>query len=495
MVNVTSGTTGRDADTSPRSSRWPAAVPPPPALLQLSAGELLAGYARRDFSPVDVVRDLLARVDELNDVLQCFVSVNTDDALRAAADAERQWAAGSATGVLCGVPVSLKDSIEMAGLPTTYGSAVFATNDQPDSEIARRLRHAGAVLIGKTNLPEFALCGVTVNRLGPPGRNPWNLARSCGGSSGGAGAAVAAGLGPLAVGTDSGGSIRCPAAYNGVFGLKPSYQRIPSVQQWRAGPGRSHNGPITRTVDDAALLMDAIAGPHPLDPESALAPPGSYRAFREVPLAGRRVAVAIESASTPWARRLLERAAARFDELGCDVDDAAPPAYEPSVTADGHWPYAADHYAAAEALAPGFWERHRDELTDYARPVYDAGRTIPAWQYRLATAHDAAYRRRVASWFADQRVDVVISESTGVAPPVDADPGSLTRLRGLLPFNIARNPAASVPFGFSAGLPVAVQVVGRVGDDVGVLHAAASLEDSADGDVAWDAFAADSRPQ
>jgi Asp-tRNA(Asn)/Glu-tRNA(Gln) amidotransferase A subunit family amidase len=214
-----------------------------------------------------------------------------------------------------------------------------------------------------------------------------------------------------------------------------------------------------------------------------------------VPLAGRRVAVAIESASTPWARRLLERAAARFDELGCDVDDAAPPAYEPSVTADGHWPYAADHYAAAEALAPGFWERHRDELTDYARPVYDAGRTIPAWQYRLATAHDAAYRRRVASWFADQRVDVVISESTGVAPPVDADPGSLTRLRGLLPFNIARNPAASVPFGFSAGLPVAVQVVGRVGDDVGVLHAAASLEDSADGDVAWDAFAADSRPQ
>jgi catechol 2,3-dioxygenase-like lactoylglutathione lyase family enzyme len=152
------------------------------------------------------------------------------------------------------VPVSVKDTIEMSGLRTTYGSLAFKDNRQDDSEIVVRLRRAGAVILGKTTPPEFALLGATANRQGRPGANPWDLGRTCGGSSGGAGAAVAAGLGPLAVGTDSAGSIRVPAAYNGVFGLKPTYQRIPSVQKWRASPLRSHNGPLARTVADAALL-------------------------------------------------------------------------------------------------------------------------------------------------------------------------------------------------------------------------------------------------
>ncbi|MGH9843078.1 MAG: amidase, partial [Blastocatellia bacterium] len=213
----------------------------------LSGSQLLAGYARRDFSPVEVLDELLERIERLNPLLRAYLALNDEDARRAAVTAERAWRSSGEKPLLCGVPVSVKDTIEMQGLPTTYGSLAFRNNYQEDSEIVLRLRRAGAVIIGKTNTPEFALLATVRNRLSEPGANPWDLDRTCGGSSGGAAAAVAAGLGQLAVGTDSGGSIRVPAAYTGVFGLKPAYQRIPTVQCWRAAPGRSHNGPLART--------------------------------------------------------------------------------------------------------------------------------------------------------------------------------------------------------------------------------------------------------
>ncbi|MGH8239368.1 MAG: amidase [Steroidobacteraceae bacterium] len=222
---------------------------------RLSATQLLEGYARRDFSPVEVFEECLQRIERLNPLLRAYLAVNTEDGRRAALTAERVWRAPGDKPVLCGVPVSVKDTIEMRGLPTTYGSLAFKENYQDDSEIVLRLRRAGAVIVGKTNTSEFALLSAVRNRLGDPGCNPWNVEHTCGGSSGGAAAAVAAGLGQLAVGTDSAGSIRAPAAYNGIFGFKPTYQRIPSVQRWRAAPGRSHNGPLSRTVRDGALLM------------------------------------------------------------------------------------------------------------------------------------------------------------------------------------------------------------------------------------------------
>ncbi|MGH8210955.1 MAG: amidase, partial [Steroidobacteraceae bacterium] len=234
---------------------------------RLTATELLSGYARGDFSPVEVLNECLERIERLNPLLHAYLSINTQDARRAAKSAERVWGSAGEKPLLCGVPVSVKDTIEMQGMPTTYGSLAFKDNYQEDSEIVLRLRRAGAVILGKTNTPEFALLAATRNRLGSPGCNPWKLERTCGGSSGGAAAAVAAGLGQLAVGTDSGGSIRLPAAYNGIFGLKPTYQRIPSVQRWRAAPGRSHNGPLARTVRDGALLLQALAGFDARDPE------------------------------------------------------------------------------------------------------------------------------------------------------------------------------------------------------------------------------------
>lgn len=450
---------------------------------RMSASELLAGYARHDFSPVEVLRELYERIERLNPKLSSFLALNTDDAFEAAQAAENAWRSPGEKPPLCGVPVSIKDSIEVDGMPTTYGSLPFKDNRQPDSEIARRVRRAGGVITGKTNLPEFALYSGVDNKLSPPGRNPWDLERTCGGSSGGAGSSVAAGLGPLAIGTDSGGSVRTPAAVNGIFGLKPTYQRIPAVQTWRAAPGRSHNGPMTRTVRDSALLLQALSGAHAQDAESNLPPVHDYQAFAQGGVRGLRVAVSYDFgqgySANPEALALVEQAAELFAALGCEVVEADPPTLEePEELEPGVWAYAGDHYAAAEAMIPNFLEKHLDDLTVYTRPIYEAAPQAKAWQYRRIVRRNRAFGHRMQAWFQDY--DFLLSPVVGPAVRLaDAKP----RDRGkpprsfVVPFNHTYNPAAAVPFGFSAGaLPLSVQVVGRLHDDVGVLRMAAAIE-------------------
>ncbi len=453
------------------------------ALWQHSASELLEGYARRQFSPAEVLDELYARIEQLNPRLRAYLALNADDARRAAQAAEARWRAPGEKPLLCGVPVAVKDTIELRGLPTTYGSLAFRDNYQDDAEIVRRLRQAGAVLVGKTNTPEFALGTFVLNRLGEPGTNPWHLDHTCGGSSGGSGAAVAAGLVPLALGTDSAGSIRVPAAYNGVFGLKPTYQRIPTVQAWRAAPGRSHNGPLSRTVRDSALLLQALAGPHPRDHSSHIGPAPDFLAFSAGSVRGARVAVSHDFGNVPdvdpEVRGAIDEAAALLGDLGCEVVPANPPSPPgPDLLEPGVWAYAGDHYAAAEALVPGFWERHADDLTDYARPIYEAGRRALAWQYRRILSRNALYAAQMKEWFA--AYDFLLAPVAGPAPRNDAlRPGARgeTRPGFLVHFNVAQNPAAAVPFAFhSSGLPLAIQLVGRHGDDVGVLRLAAAIE-------------------
>ena len=447
----------------------------------LTACELLDGYAEGSFSPVEVLAECLERIAELNPLLSAFLSVNDEDARRSAAAAERAWhSCDEDRPALCGVPVSVKDTLEMAGLPTTYGSLAFRDNFQPDCEIVRRLRKAGAVIIGKTNTPEFALLSAVRNRLGSPGRNPWDLTRSCGGSSGGAAAAVAVGLGPLAVGTDSGGSIRLPAAYNGVFGMKPTYQRIPSVQQWRAAPGRSHNGPLARTVRDGALLLQVLAGFDARDPDSALPSCSGWPELGPAPPQTTRVAVSSgpRGVADPEVARVLADAANLLGCMGCAVNSADPPwPSEDDELQPGVWAYSGDHVAAAESVAPGFWDRHGEDLCDYALPVYEAGRRALAWHYRRRLLEDQHYRQQLALWFQDY--DFLLTPAAGHAPRLDGEgrcaPDPFSRL--LASFNIGRNPAAVIPVAVAmSGLPLAVQIVGRIGDDLGVLRMAAALE-------------------
>ncbi len=455
------------------------------ALWQLSASELLAGYARRAFSPVEVVEAVFARIERLDPRLHAYLALNRDDALAAARVAEASWQAPGEKSLLRGVPVSVKDLIEVRGMPTTYGSLAFRDNYQEDAELVGRLRRAGAIVVGKTNTPEFGMLAGVRNRLGPDGRNPWHLERTCGGSSGGAAAAVAAGLGPVALGTDSGGSVRLPAAYNGIFGFKPTYQRIPAVQQWRGSPTRSHNGTLSRTVRDSALLLQALAGPDRRDPNSDLGPPPDFLQFATGSVRGARVAVSYDLgniAEVPVpARRAVEEAVALLHDLGCTTVEANPPRLEVGERLEsGIWAYAGDQYAGLEALRPGFLEKHADDLTDYARPMIEGGPHALAWQYRRILGRHQAYVAQVKEWFS--AYDFLLTPGAGPAPPlgeVQAMGSGKGRLHVafMVPFSMAQTPAASVPFGFDPdGLPLAVQIVGRHRDDVGVLRLAAAIE-------------------
>lgn len=462
---------------------------------RLTAAQLLEGYAAREFSPVEVLEECLERIERLNPLLRAYLAINREDARRAAKAAERVWRSQDERPLLCGVPVSVKDTIEMQGLPTTYGSLAFKDNHQDDAEIVRRLRRAGAVIIGKTNTPEFALLAAVRNRLGEPGCNPWNLAHTCGGSSGGAAAAVASGLGQLAVGTDSAGSIRQPAAYNGLFGFKPTYQCIPTVQRWRAAPGRSHNGPLARTIRDGALLMQALAGSDPRDPDSSLAPVADFLDFSCGGIEKARIAVSRSfggaAEADPEEIIFLDATVEVVRKLGCEVvEDDLPFPSQGAELQPGVWGYSGDHYAAAESLTPGFWEKHADDLTDYVRPKYDVGRKALAWQYRRLLNRNHAYRMQMSAWF--EARDFLLTPAAG--PALRHGDDETTRKGPLLPFlapfNTTRNPAAVVPVGMhTSGLPLAVQIVGRFGDDLGVLRLAAAIEAAVDSAGRWPALA------
>lgn len=454
---------------------------------RLSAVELLEGYARKDFSPVEVTEELLGRIERFNPALNAFLSASGEDALAAARCAEKTWLSPGEKPLLCGVPVSIKDTIEMKGLPTTYGSLAFKDNRQNDAELVIRLRRAGAVLLGKTNTPEFALDTAVNNRLSPSGANPWDLEHTCGGSSGGAGAAAAAGLGPIAIGTDSGGSIRLPAAYNGLFGIKPTYQRIPSVQAWRAAPLRSHNGPLTRTVRDSALLLQAIAGPDPRDADSQLAPVDNWLDIAGSKVRGLRIAVSYDFGSGIEIghdlRRAVDEAAALLAELGCELIETDPPIIRDGHTLEpGVWAYSGDHYNGAESLVPDFWAKHAGDLTDYARPIYEAGRKALAWQYRRILRRNAAYRESLKRWF--RGCDALLCPVTGPAPRI-ADTRARNRTESdfkitagfLQPFNHGHNPAAAVPWDLNGeGLPIGVQIAAGHGNDLRVLRLSAAIE-------------------
>src|SRR5437763_2214357 len=278
----------------------------------------------RELSPVELVDAVLRRIERLNPVLNAYLTVAADPAREQARAAEGRALRGERRGPLDGIPYSIKDLEPTAGVRTTYGSKWFEHNvPAEDGAVAARLKATGGVLLGKTNTPHFGYKDMCDNLLGPPCRNPWNLERTSGASSGGAGAAVAAGLGPVAHGSDGAGSIRIPSALCGVFGLKPSYGRVPYHPNADYFATRSHNGPIARTVRDPAPPPGAMAGPDHRDPLTIDAPPEDYLAACEGDLAGLRVAWSPDlgyGLVDPEVREIAERAARRFAELGCALE-------------------------------------------------------------------------------------------------------------------------------------------------------------------------------
>jgi len=447
----------------------------------LSAAELLEAYRKRELSPVEVTEVVLERIDRLNPALNAYLAVDHDGARGAAREAEARWAQPGEKPLLCGVPVSIKDLLPTSWLPTTFGSLPFKDYYPAYSAVVvERLQAAGAVILGKTNTPEFGLIDMTQNRLADHGRNPWNLEHTSGGSSGGAGAAVAAGLGPLAIGTDGAGSIRIPCFYNGIFGLKPTFGRIPH-DGWKGAPLTSHQGPMTRTVRDAVLIMQAASGP---DERDALclrdAPPDFFEALVPRAFGATKVGLSLDYGylnPDPEIRQAVLDAAGLLRGLGCQVAESDPP--QPERAPRDAILTGADEYACALRLKPDFTE-HFDELTGYARTIIEGGMNAPAWEYSAAMRRREAFAAAVRRWFQDFDFFLapVMAET---APRCDAErqideehpwAGMFLPL-----FNITGQPAASVPFGFhSSGLPLAVQVAGRRGDDVGVLRLCAAIE-------------------
>ncbi|HLZ72008.1 MAG TPA: amidase family protein [Dehalococcoidia bacterium] len=450
-----------------------------------SAAELLAGFRAGTLSPVEVTEAVLARIGRLNPALHAFLYVDADGALRAARAAEAAYRAGNA-GALAGVPTSIKDLVQVRGMPMTYGSLLYKDYvPEADAWSVARLRAAGAVLLGKTNTPEFGSLPTNENRLGESARNPWNLGCTPGGSSGGAGAAVAAGLGPLALGTDFGGSIRIPAAMCGVPGFKPSLGRIARDTSFNlTGEFFSHEGPLARSVHDLALYMDGCAGPDVRDPFSQIGPAAAFA--ENVDALPRNLRVAW-TPDLGYARcdgiylEVCERAVRRFEGAVGTIAQAAPEGAGEGLEA---WRVAgaAGNFSAERAALQ---REHAEDLTPVVRHGLQELEKTSLLQYFDALIALRQWRRRAATFF-DQHDLLLTPALPNAAIPIGArtftingeeQPNTFGLIAFTAPFNGTGQPVASMPCGFTPdGLPVAVQIAGRFGDDLLVLQAARAFE-------------------
>lgn len=453
----------------------------------LPALELGRLIRARQLSPVELTDAVLARIERLNPKLQAFLTVTADLARDQAKAAEARMMRGELRGPLDGLPYSVKDLEPTAGVRTTFGSKWFEQNvPTGDGVVAGRLKATGAVLLGKTNTPNFGHKDSCDNLLGPPCRNPWRLDRTSGASSGGAGSAVAAGLGPVAHGTDGAGSIRIPSSLCGIFGLKPSYGRAPispSADYWAA---RSHAGPMTRTVRDAALLLQAIAGPDPRDPLSIDAPPADYLAACDGDLKGLRVVWSADLGYVPVdpeVRRLCEAAAKRFTDLGATLEGRDPGWPDPG----------AFHKVIYEVnVAARQWERaaeHPEWIEPSLMQMIENARRVTAVEHAKALLARSVFYDQARGFF--ETCDLLLTPQMPVGA-WSAEPGPVQgpttiggsptptmfdRLAFTFPFNLTGQPAATVPCGFTAeGLPVGLQIVGRWHAETTVLRAAACFE-------------------
>ena len=441
--------------------------------------------ADKEVSPVELTELFLRRIEALNPKLNAYLTVATEEAQASARAAEAAVSRREALGPLHGIPVSVKDLLQTKGIRSTAGSQAFRDHvPQEESILVERVRAAGAIIIGKTNTPEFGLSGTTENRLGDACRNPWDPRRTSGGSSGGAGAAVAAGMGPLAIGSDGGGSIRIPSSFCGVYGIKPSQGRVPR----HGGFGKSASnffsqyGPMARNVRDAALLLQVLAGPDRRDSTCLREPAPDFLGNLEQGVAGLRVAWSTDLGYAPVEPEVVQvagEAARAFDELGCRVE-------EPSLKVEDPFPafwtiFSANAYAAYGDLMAS----HGVALTDYVGYTLEYGGRVKGHEYSQALRFIDELRAQMADLF--EQFDLLLTPTMATtAFPVAGRPHviggrEVDPLWGFLPFtfpfNMTGQPAASVPCGFSgAKLPVGLQIIGRRGEESTVLRASAAFE-------------------
>ncbi len=447
-------------------------------LNQLSLAEAAAEIAGRRVSPVEVTRACLAAIERLNPTLNAFITVCADEALAAAGAAEAEITSGRHRGPLHGIPIAIKDNVDVGGLRTTAGSAVYAEHvAAADAEVVRRLRAAGAVILGKTNLHEFAFGGSgLISHFGAV-RNPWDPARITGGSSSGSAAAVAAGMCLAAIGSDTAGSIRLPAACCGVVGLKPSFGRVSARGVVPLSWSYDHVGPIARRVRDAALLLDVIAGYDADDLEARAWPPQHFAAAAEEDVAPMRVGIARDfffDALDADVAACLQEALRLVATLVRDVREVAVEVDEDRTV------FNAEEFTFHEPLLAAHAGEYQPETLRRIR----AGAGVSTSAY-IAKRHELeALRRRAAASF--REVEAVVTPTVPIPPPRIADfeahpeqlrPTELLMLRNTRPFNVLGTPTISVPCGFTPeGLPVGLQISAAPGNETAALRLAQAYE-------------------
>lgn len=440
---------------------------PDPCFETLDA--ISASFRRRDRSPVDLLRAQLERIEALDPKLHAYATLFPESALAAATAAEAEIARGIHRGPLHGVPVAVKDLCFIRDTRTTCGSRVLSRfKPDHDAYIVRRLTDAGAVIVGKLAMAEFALSGYAEGFMPP--RNPWDDTRYPGLSSSGSGVAAAAGLAFGTIGTDTGGSIRYPASACGVVGLKPTYGRVSRAGVFPLAPSLDHVGPITRSVADAAIMLDAIAGFDPDDPTSLRAPPPECAVALRTGVRAVRIGIDEHYVSADTQVEVVDAfhaAVRKLEELGATLVKVTLPPVDAVLPS---WPV----LCAAEALVV-----HADFYPARATEYGTTFRTLLEWGERLSGAAVARAARARADWvgrfasvFAD--VDVVACPSAPtvalpaslVPPDAPFTPDHATYQRFTAPTNFSGNPTLSIPCGFTAdGLPHSLQLVGRHGDE------------------------------
>jgi aspartyl-tRNA(Asn)/glutamyl-tRNA(Gln) amidotransferase subunit A len=453
-------------------------------ICRMSLMEMADAVKTKRVSPVELIDAILQRIEKLNPRFNAYCTLTTDAAREKARQAEAAVLRGDKLGLLHGVPISIKDLIYTKGVRTTGGSKIFEKFVPDENDVVvDRLEEAGAIIVGKTNSSEFGWAAITHNRLFGPTLNPWNTSLTPGGSSGGAAVAVALCMGPLGIGSDGGGSIRIPASFCGVFGLKPSFGRVPSGPGFPGWETVAHTGPITRTVKDAALAMEIISGKDDRDMFSLAHTGLKYLEYLEGDLKGLKIAWAPGlgfARIDPGVLKITGSAAQQFTLLGASVEEVNPGLKSPEAAFST---YIGTRLAAQLGDYLDEWGKEIDPLLALFVTV---NRERPAKEYLQA-------RWEMLDWYGEaeskifSKYDLLLTPTAAV-PPFESGGYGPREIAGkkasplgwmalTYPFNVTGQPAASVPCGWTEdGLPVGLQIVGRRFDDRGVLKAAAAFE-------------------
>jgi amidase len=450
----------------------------------MTATELAARVRARQVSVVEVVRAHLAQIERVNPKVNAVVTLTAERALDEARDRDAALARGDAVGPLCGLPVAHKDLVPTRGIRTTYGSPIYRDHvPDEDGLVVERLRAAGAVTLGKTNTPEFGAGSQTFNEVFGRTLNPYDPGKTCGGSSGGAAVALACGMVSIADGSDMGGSLRNPASFCNVVGLRPAPGRVPVWPSQTPWFPFAVQGPMARTVQDAALLLSAIAGPDPRAPMAVAEPGDRFRAPLDGDVRGVRIAWSRDLGGLPIdprVTRVLEAQRATFEALGCVVEDGQPDFTDAREIFQvwRAWQFAIKYGPLLGA--------HRHEMKDTVVWNVEQGLKLTAREVGEAEVKRAALYHRVREFMATRPFLVLPAAQV---PPYDATQPYVTEIAGVaLPtyidwmracsdITVTGLPAISVPCGFTEdGLPVGVQIVGRHQDEWGVLQLAHAFE-------------------